>query len=441
MGLGAELNFQPLQSFFNSKGLKWPQLMGQLEDKQLPATNSAKNASDSALLGAGASEDNLESVTYSSKMQQLSLFMELQSIREHISEVRDGEGSLTEASAEQMQFSFVGEMEMEEIQIFNQRVGKVAEGMEGQQKETFTMTAQRVSIKFSMSMTMSSQALRGYADGAEALQDNEEGMGQFIDIVNQAMDKMDELANQLLTFVNDLMSGEGELQQQIEAFLSELGATGFLDGVEAQNPDALPAAEGAQQGQVTTQAFSMQMEFEFEYISISVEQTVQESDPIVLDLDGDGIELSSYRQGARFDITGEGRQVTTAFVTGGDAFLAIDSNGNGEIDSGKELFGDQNGAANGFEELRKYDSNEDGRINAHDRHFNALKLFRDNGNGKTEKGELMGLADAGVREILLGYQNVSQMASGGNRIEQLASFIREDGSQGTAADAILNYTI
>ena len=59
-------------------------------------------------------------------------------------------------------------------------------------------------------------------------------------------------------------------------------------------------------------------------------------------------------------------------MTGGDAFLAIDRNGNGSIDDGTELFGDQNGAAHGFAELAKFDSNHDGVINAQDDDFDKL---------------------------------------------------------------------
>jgi hypothetical protein len=167
---------------------------------------------------------------------------------------------------------------------------------------------------------------------------------------------------------------------------------------------------------------------------------VQESDPITLDLNGNGIDLSSYRAGARFDITGKGKIATTAFVKGGDAFLAVDRNGNGIVDSGKELFGDQNGAKNGYEELAKLDSNRDGLINKLDKDFAKLLLFKDNGNGKTEPGELVSLAEAGIAELSLNYQNVNMTGGGGNRIAQIASYRRNDGAVGRTADAVLFFT-
>ena len=45
------------------------------------------------------------------------------------------------------------------------------------------------------------------------------------------------------------------------------------------------------------------------------------------------------------------------------------------IDSGKELFGDNNGFAHGFTELTSYDDNKDGKIDAADAIYDKLKLL------------------------------------------------------------------
>ncbi|HOE11788.1 MAG TPA: hypothetical protein PLQ35_02785 [bacterium] len=164
------------------------------------------------------------------------------------------------------------------------------------------------------------------------------------------------------------------------------------------------------------------------------------SDPIVFDLDGDGIELTSAQNGVQFDITGDGTRERTAFATGNDAFLALDKNGNGRIDNGRELFGDQNGAKNGMEELAKYDTNGDNRIDEYDAIYDSLALFSDsNANGVSEAGELRSLREAGIASINLAYRNVDQTLSSGNRVAQLASFSTFDGRKGTVADALLNY--
>src|SRR5690606_21416172 len=116
--------------------------------------------------------------------------------------------------------------------------------------------------------------------------------------------------------------------------------------------------------------------------------------------------LTSYRDGARFDILGNGSKQQTAFVTGGDAFLALDRNRDGIINDGTELFGDQRGAANGFEELRKLDTNGDGKISAADKYYDKLLLWIDNGDGVSEPGELKGLRAAGIESLSLHYANV-----------------------------------
>jgi len=240
------------------------------------------------------------------------------------------------------------------------------------------------------------------------------------------------MVNEILTLFHDLLSAEGDLQAWFDQILGAWPNSGMTD--EAFR--LVPATEN-ETPQVSAQFtyFSLQLEFEF-----VVEQTeVQESDPITLDLDGDGVELTPYHEGAYFDIEGRGVPVHTAFVTGGDAFLAIDRNGNDTIDSGAELFGDQNGAVNGFEELRTLDSNRDGRIDAQDEAYTSLLLFKDNGNGVTEEGELVSLAQAGIREISLAYEQVDLEASGGNRIAQIAYYRNSDGSEGVAADSVLRF--
>jgi hypothetical protein len=134
------------------------------------------------------------------------------------------------------------------------------------------------------------------------------------------------------------------------------------------------------------------------------ESTFRWSSPIILDMDGDGIELTSNEDGTVFDIDGDGKQDKTSWTKSGqgfdDAFLVLDKNKNGEIDSGKELFGDQNGSANGYDELAKLDSNKDGTIDTKDAAYKELQVWADlDGDGKVGNGELKSLEETGVTSI------------------------------------------
>jgi hypothetical protein len=140
-----------------------------------------------------------------------------------------------------------------------------------------------------------------------------------------------------------------------------------------------------------------------------------------------------------FDLDADGQTERTATATGGDGLLVLDRNGNGSIDNGRELFGDQNGATNGFEELARFDSNRDGAINSRDVVFDQLRVFVDsNLDGVSQATELFTLAQLGVASINLGAKNVNEEAAGGNRIAQRSFFTRDDGSRGAAVDALLN---
>lgn len=176
-------------------------------------------------------------------------------------------------------------------------------------------------------------------------------------------------------------------------------------------------------------------------IDLAVSLTAgNQCDPLVLDLAGNGINLSAAREGVSFDITGDGQAEQTGFIRGDDAFLYLDSNGNGVVDNGKELFGDQEGDANGFAKLSRYDENGDGLIDQGDRIYNELRLWQDlNVDGICQTEETSTLSELGVSSISLNYQTVSEDDGKGNTLAQSGSFTRSDGSQGLAADALLGY--
>lgn len=112
------------------------------------------------------------------------------------------------------------------------------------------------------------------------------------------------------------------------------------------------------------------------------------TDPLVIDLDGDGVELiSRANANAYFDLDGDGFAEQTGWVKPDDGLLAVDRNGNGAIDDISELFG--SATQSGFDALRAFDTNNDGKVNSQDSGFGTLKTWRDlNGDGISDAGEL-----------------------------------------------------
>ncbi|MDX5630487.1 MULTISPECIES: calcium-binding protein [unclassified Brenneria] len=162
--------------------------------------------------------------------------------------------------------------------------------------------------------------------------------------------------------------------------------------------------------------------------------------PIVIDLDGDGIE--TLKTGAAyFDLDGDALSELTGWVSPDDGLLALDRNGDGRIGNGGELFGNHtllsNGktADNGFLALAEYDDNGDKTIDAQDAAYANLKIWRDlNGNGNSDEGELQSLADAGVSAISTDYKNASRVDAHGHQHRQTASVTLSDGSVSRATD-------
>ncbi|XWU45337.1 MAG: hypothetical protein HEQ09_09280 [Dolichospermum sp. UKL202] len=157
--------------------------------------------------------------------------------------------------------------------------------------------------------------------------------------------------------------------------------------------------------------------------------------PIILDLDGNGVDTISKSAGIHFDLDGNKFAETTGWVGKNDGLLVLDKNGNGKIDNGTELFGNntllKNGtkAANGFVALAELDNNKDGKIDASDTAYNQLRVWKDsNSNGLADTGELLTLTQAGVKSLNTGYTNQTQTDAQGNQHLQVGNYTRTDGS-------------
>ena len=149
--------------------------------------------------------------------------------------------------------------------------------------------------------------------------------------------------------------------------------------------------------------------------------------PIALDLNGDGIQTLSIDEGVEFDLLNSGVKVNTGWLSGEDALLAVDNNGNGKIDDRSELFGGDVGE--GFAKLGTFDSNDDGLVNADDTDFGLLQVWQDaNENGVTDANELVSLESTSIAALNTDYTNVFEMDAQGNIHGETSSATLTDGS-------------
>ena len=160
--------------------------------------------------------------------------------------------------------------------------------------------------------------------------------------------------------------------------------------------------------------------------------------PLVLDLDGDGVEHTFYADDdILFDIDGNGSQDQTGWISADDGFLAIDLDGNGLIDDATELFGTN--TTDGFSVLSNYDSNGDGTIDASDDVWAELVVWQDlNQDGVSQDGEMLSLDALGISSISLNSTVVDEWDNG-NFISDTSTFTYDDGSTGIIEDVWFAY--
>jgi len=162
--------------------------------------------------------------------------------------------------------------------------------------------------------------------------------------------------------------------------------------------------------------------------------------PIVLDLNGDGIQTVNIADGVSFDVNNDGFVERSAWVLNSDGLLVRDINGDGVINNGGELFGsgtvlpDGSKAADGYIAMRALDTNMDGLLDANDQAFGELKVWRDaNGDGKTDAGELLSLNQLNVTSISLN-ATVGTEVNNGNILGLMGSYTTADGKTHTMGD-------
>jgi hypothetical protein len=175
--------------------------------------------------------------------------------------------------------------------------------------------------------------------------------------------------------------------------------------------------------------FAMSRQY-YESSSISLRLgDAAKTDPLVIAYGGGAPQLTNAK--TSFDLDADGINESISFATGESGFLALDKNGDGQINNGSELFGPQSG--DGFSELRAYDLDKNGWIDENDTVFGKLSIWTADESGNKV---LFSLGEAGVGAIYLGdtattfdYKDASGVLRG--EMKSTSIFLRENGTAGT----------
>jgi len=192
-------------------------------------------------------------------------------------------------------------------------------------------------------------------------------------------------------------------------------------------------------------ALSMEQVFAFATDDIAAMTAAQvdallAATPIMLDLDGDGVQTVSAFNGVRFDINATGEEQRIGWISRTDGLLAMDHNGDGLINDGSELFGaatrlpSGERAGDGFAAMATQDSNGDGLLDASDANWSRLRVWVDaNFDAHTDAGELHTLDELGIRSLNLTAER-SGVLNHGNLVGLTSTYTTDDGAQHEMSD-------
>lgn len=167
-------------------------------------------------------------------------------------------------------------------------------------------------------------------------------------------------------------------------------------------------------------SFSWSMQFDMSYEEFSYSERTEQpmKDPLVMSFNGRPAELTG--KSTAFNLTDNAKQIQQ--LAQGQYYLAKDSNKNGAVDSGNELFGPTTGQ--GFAELATFDEDKNGLIDQQDSIWENLWLWRPEDKGLYSLKE-MGVAALSVDSIATPF-NLRHNNEVQGRLERSSIFITDD---------------
>jgi len=265
--------------------------------------------------------------------------------------------------------------------------------------------------------------------------------------------------------MNDVQNGGGTQSNGI-TYTYQVDENGQMTGaIVGERPDGstelvYPGADG-----VFSSSYDIATSAAVETVTVA-ENDGQGDDngkPLIIDLDGDGIEITADRN-VSFDMDGDGFLEQTSWAAADDGFLVIDLNedgtrgtGDNKIDQTKELIlskwhdnilaSDLQGLGT-FDEARR-GGNGDGVLDAQDSVWTELKIWQDaDQDGEADSGELKNLSDLGISQIDLSYDDGTEFLDESNDVSIFGSTLLGTSSlirdgvvvEGVVGDVSLSYT-
>ena len=159
-------------------------------------------------------------------------------------------------------------------------------------------------------------------------------------------------------------------------------------------------------------------------------------DPLVINFDGLGAQLSQTR--FEFDLDNNGTAEQIASLRPGSGYLALDRNSDAIINNGSELFGPSSGR--GFAELAVYDEDGNNFIDEADSVYHQLRIWITNEDGSSQ---LAALGDKNIGAIFLGHVTspFQLKDANNNSLGEVANsgiYLTEDGKAGVIQEINLS---